>query len=1065
MKLKMTLERASQMILLFAFVCLLPAMMVAQNFPVVSGTITDDLGDALIGVTVSFDGGAGGTISDIDGTYSLAFKSGIESVEINISYTGFSSQVHTVDFSSNKLVTLDIQMEVDVARLDEVVVTGLSAASTRKQLGNAISSVGEEDLRNTATNSVLGALSGKIMGAQVSQNNGDAAGGVSIRLRGASTINGSSDPLYIIDGVIVDNSSQNVINLNADAMSTGFQAGQNRLVDINMQDIDHIEVINGAAAAAIYGSLASNGVVQIFTKKGTMGKPKINFSTSFSSSSLRKRLNFTDYPERFGIKGSDRLATTQDRLTIIADLRSADDRAANPGTGPAALAGRPLVKDKYAVKRYDYQDNIFQTAIGTDNHLSVSGGTETTKYYASMNYTKNDGIIGNTSFQKYGAKLRVDQSLNDWIKMSIGLNYVNSSSEDKPNGNNFFSPISTMIITDNVWDITERDKEGNLMHAEPVRLNPLSVIEDFIITQNTNRFIGDMQFSLFPVEGLTLKYVLGVDAYNLRGNTFQPRIPYSPVATSFFPDGYVSVANSAVFKVNNDITASYQTDLGEKLASTTTAGASIWYDRTDFSAAEGRDLAPFVSTLAAANNLFSAPREFVSEATINGYFLQQSFGYDDFLYVTLAGRIDGSSRFGEDERNQFYPKASASLVLSELDFWKNAGISNNWNSFKLRFSYGKAGNLTGIGAFTRFTNYNSQSLLGRGAIIPSSILGNPGIRPEQQTEIEFGADMSFLKNRLGLSVTYYQQDITDLLLNRSLAPSSGGASIIENIGAMSNEGLELMLNLAPVRKKNFKWDMSVLFNTFKNVVSGIGGGRAGIALRGGGGAQSAIDGQPLGVFFARQYARNPDGTLLLQPVETADGTVFLPQVARGDDVTGEIMLDADGQPSGTPVRKVLGDPNPDWTGSLLNEFTYKRLSVRVLFDAVWGFDVWNWNSITSSNVGSSLLSEQELRGELPRGWVAAIGGFVGPRIQEEHVEDGSFIKLRELAFSYDAGKVGKLFENLTITLAGRNLISFDDYSGYDPETNSAGQSSTVRGDDFGNVPIPRTIQIGINASF
>lgn len=1061
----LTIQRLQRVPILLVFALLLPFFVAAQNLPVVSGKVTDDLNESLIGVTIMLKGSDTGTLTEADGTYSLALPSGTTDAKLVFSYIGYSSQTLSVDFAGSSMAQLDVQMYPDAAQLDEVVVTGVSSATSRKQLGNAISTVKADDIKNTGTTNVLGALSGKVMGALITQNSGDPAGGMSIRLRGTSTINGSSDPLYIIDGVIVDNSSQNVINLNADAMQTGFAAGQNRLVDINPQDIERIEIINGAAAAAIYGSLASNGVVQIFTKKGTVGKPKINFSSTFSSSKLRKRLDFTTHPERFGIKGSDRLATTQDRLTIIADLRSAQDRMDNPATGPAALAGRPLVEDKYAVTRYDYQDNVFRTAYGTDNHLSVSGGTESTKYYASMGYSINEGIIGNTHFQKYGAKLRINQKLASWANMSVGLNYINSSSEDKPNGNNFFSPISTMIIADNVWDITERDKEGNLLHAEPVRLNPLSVIEDFEITQNTNRFIGDMQFSVFPVEGLTLKYVMGLDVYSLQGNTFQPRIPYSPVASSFFPDGYVAVANSNVFKINNDFTATYQKDINENLTSSTTAGASVWYDRSNFSAAEGRDLSPFVSTLGAATNLFSAPREYVSASTINGYFIQESLGFKDFLFVTLAGRVDGSSRFGEDERNQFYPKASASVVLSELDFWKESGISNNWNALKLRFSYGQSGNLTGIGAFTRFTNYNSFSLLGKSAIVPSSSLGNPNIKPEQQTEIEFGADMGFWKNRIGLGVTFYQQEITDLLLNRNLSPSSGGASIIENIGEMSNKGVELLLNVNAIRRKDFNWNVTVAYNTFKNEVNGIGGGRAGILLRGGGGAQSAIDGQPLGVFFARQYARNEDGSLLLKPVATANGTVMLPQVARGNDVTGELMYDSDGQPSGTPVRTILGDPNPDWTGSLVNEFQYKQFGLRVLFDAVWGFDVWNWNSITSSNVGSSRLSEMELKGEVPRGWVAAIGGFVGPRIQEEHVEDGSFIKLREIAFTYNAGKVGNVFSNLTISLVGRNLISFDDYSGYDPETNSAGQSSKVRGDDFGNVPIPRVFQIGINASF
>ncbi len=1043
-------------------ILLIPLASFSQN--TVTGVVSDDLGEPLIGASILVQNSSIGTVSDIDGNFSIMLPEEQSPIVLEVSYLGYAIYKKSIDFSDGKLVTLDVQLENDFNQLNEVVVTGASVSTTRKQLGNAISTIGGEDLQNAGTNNVLGALSGKIMGGVISQNNGDAAGGISIRLRGASTINGSSDPLYIVDGVIVDNSSQNVINLNADAMQTGFQAGQNRLVDLNANDIDKIEVINGAAAAAIYGSMASNGVVQIFTKKGKVGAPKINFSTSLSVSKIRKRLEFTKYGKRFGIKGSDDLGTTQDRLTIIADLRSADDRAANPGKGPAALAGRPLVTDQYDVERYDYQDDIFQTALGNDNYLSISGGTVSTRYYGSLSYSKNEGILANTHFQKYGAKLRVDQSLAKWAKMSVGLNYVNSSSKDMPNGNNFFSPVSAMIITDNVWDINAKDEEGNLPHAEPVRLNPLTIIETYDIRQQTNRFMGDMQFSVFPIEGMTLKYVLGIDAYGLRGNTFQPRVPYSPVSAAFFNDGYVAIANSTLFKMNNDITASYHKDLTETLESTTTLGWSRWNTKTDFSSAAGRDLAPFVQTLGAANNLFETPTEYVAESWINGYFLQQSFGYNDFLYLTLAGRVDGSSRFGVDQRNQFYPKASASIVLSEMAGWKSSSIANVWNNFKLRFSYGKAGNLTGIGPYTRFTNFSSQTLAGKSAIVPNSSLGNPNIKPEQQTEVEFGTDMSFLKNRIGLSLTIYNQKITDLLLNRDLAPSSGGGSIIENIGEMTNNGIEVMLSGRPVRTKAFSWDMTVSYNTFKNVVNGIGGGRAGISLRGGGGAQSAIDGESLGVFFARQYARNADGSLLLKPVDVDGGVVMLPQVARGNDVTGELMYDDDGQPMGTPVRVVLGDPNPDWTGSLINEFKYKKIGMRLQFDAVQGFDVWNWNSITSNNVGSSLLSEKELKGEVPRGWVAAIGGFVGPRIQEAHVEDGSFVKLRELSLSYDTGKLGA-FSNLTVSLIGRNLKSWDNYSGFDPETNSAGQSSTVRGDDFGNIPIPKTWLLGLNVSF
>ncbi len=1023
----------------------------------ISGKVTDEAGEPLIGVTVVLAELRGaGTITDLDGMYSLSGSATAGDYTLEMSYVGYATQRFKVAIGSSSTIEQNASLGNDILNLDEVVVTGASATSTRKQLGNAVNVVEGSQLARAGTVNALGALSGKVMGAQITQNDGGPGGGISVRLRGPSTINGASQPLFIVDGVIVDNSSQNVINRNADAQGTGFQSGQNRIIDINPNDIERVEVINGAAAAAIYGSLASNGVVQIFTKRGKSGKPQVSFSTTVSMSQLRKRLEMNQEPFRFGYPGNARLTTVGDRLTTIADLRSAADKAANPGTGPSALGG-PLVENKYPVTRYDYQDDIFGTAYGTDNYLSISGGSEKTRYYGSLSYSDNEGILNTTNFRRYGARLRIDQTLTDWANLSIGVGYNNSSSRDLPNGNNFFNPISAMVIIDNVWDINERDQEGRLQQVELVRMNPLSTIEPFDIGQETNRMVGDIQLNIYPFKGLSFKYVLGLDAYGLRGHQLQPRVPYAGVAATFFPDGYVSVGNDNVYKTNNDVTLSYQANIGSNISSTTTAGSQFLYDRRNFTFAEGRDLLPFIRTVRAAGNFFTPAFESSSETAVWGYFLQQTFGYKDLLFLTLAGRVDGSSVFGENERNQFYPKASASFVLSDLGFWKDGSLGNTWNTLKLRASYGQAGNLTGIGAYQRFTNYSSVVIVGRSGLQSAVALGNPDIRPERQTEIEVGADMSFLKNRLGFQFTYYTQDITDLLLDRVIASSSGGTSTISNIGEMSNEGLEMLLTASPVRSSNFSWDVSASFSTFKNTINGIGGGRGGIVLRGGGGTQSAIDGESLGVFNGVYYARNPDGSLLLS-------ALGLPQVERGSDATGVPARNDQGQPVGDPIRKVLGDPNPEWTGTLVNEFRYKKFGFRFQFDAIYGFDVWNWNKITANNVGNGPLAAQELRGEVPRGWVAAIGGFIGPRIQEEHVEDGSFIKLREIALTYDAGKVGA-FKGLTFSLSGRNLISFDDYSGYDPETNSAGQNDRVRGDDFGNVPIPRTIMFGINASF
>ncbi len=1047
---------------LLAILCavVLPLFAFAQKANVsIRGTVTDGAGDPLVGVTVVLDEARIGTITDVDGFYTLAGNVNVGTYTLKISYVGYANYANKLEVTDAGLnIANDVTLRPDILELDQVIVTGSSPTTTRKQLGNNISVVSGASIGNAGTTNTLGALSGKVMGAQILQNDGNPAGGISVRLRGPSSVNGSSDPLYIVDGVIVDNSSSNVVNLNADAMSTGLQAGQNRLVDINPNDIERIEVLNGASAAALYGSRAANGVVQIFTKRGKSGKPTIEFSTSASVSQLRREVFMTEHPTRFGVRGNERLELTQDRLTTLLTLGLPEARLTADGVGFTKVGpvNRLLVTDQYPVQRYNMQDEIFTTAFGTESNLAVSGGNDKTNYFASFGYTNNDGIIRNTNFTKYTGRLRLNQTLADWASVSAGLAYNFSVSQDLPNGNNFFSPISTMFIIDNVWDITERDEGGNLKQVELVRVNPLTVIETFDITQKTNRSIGDVQLNLYPFKGFSVNAILGYDTYSLVGNEFRPRMPYAGVAADFFPDGYVSYATSNVFLLNHDLTANYVKEFG-KITSTTTAGYQIQNSQSQFTSQAGRDLAPFVQTIRAAANLFAAPSQSIAERSIWGYFLQETIGFDDQLFITLAGRIDGSSVFSTDNQNIFYPKASASWVLN--DYFKDSNISGFLSSAKLRASYGQAGNLTGIGAYDRYNNYLTAQLGGLTAVQPSTVLANPNVRPELMTEFEYGADFAFANNRIGLNITVYNQNIEDLLLTRPLPPTAGGNSIVTNEGSMTNRGLELMLQGSPIATNKVRWDLTVLYSQNRNEVSGIDGV---LALRGSGGTQSAINGQQFGVFYGTYYARDAQGGLLL----TGQG---LAQPERGTQTSvlaGTPAFNADGQPSGTELRKIIGDPNPDWYGTLTSDLSVGKLSFRVQFDAVWGFDVYNWNRITGNNVGHGKLAEQELKGELPRGYVASVaGGVTGGRIQEEHIEDGSFIKLRELALGYDFGKVGKAFNNVNFSIIGRNLLSIDSYEGYDPETNSAGQTDRVRGDDFGNVPIPRMIQFRLGARF
>lgn len=1033
----------------------------------VKGTVKDETGSPMIGVNLQLKGTTLASITDIDGNYTLIGTVPAEGeYSLITSYIGYSNSTQSIQVSaSNTTFQLNFDMSPDLLKLDEVVVTGNTSTTTRKSLGNNISVINADKIKNSATTNSLGALQGKVMGAQITQNSGDPAGGISIRLRGASSINGSSDPLYIVDGIIVDNSSQNVINRNADAQTTGFSAGQNRLVDLNSSDIERIEVLNGASAAALYGARAANGVIQIFTKRGKSEKLRVEFSTSLITSQLRKEIPMTTIGERFGKKGNDRLETVQDRLSILLTLGLTDAQLTTQGVKftKAGYTPRTLVTDKYAVKRYNYWDDIFQSAMGTENNLSFSGGSEKTQFYASLGYYDNEGILKNTNFKKYNLRLNLDQTLSSWAKLSFGLSANLSRSRDMPNGNNFFNPISGVFIIDNVWDLNERDANGNLRQVEQVRVNPLSIIETFDITQQTYRTMGNVKLSLFPAKGLTIDLIGGGDVYSLQGNEYHPRLPYSGVSADFFPDGYVSLATDNLMLFNNDLNITYNRNLSKNLTSTTMAGYQIQYNRRQYAAQDGRDLAPFGKTIAAANNLFNRPVQSISERFISGAFIQQTFAWKEQVFVTVAGRVDKSSVFAEDNQNNFYPKVSGSWVLT--DYLKNKNIIS---SAKVRAAYGQAGNLTGIGAYDRFDNYLLSSINGLASITPSTTFANPSVRPEKMTETEFGGDFAFLKNRFSLNFNVYNQKINDLLLTKPVPPTVGGTSIVTNVGSdktyMENKGFELMLNAALVRTKNLKWELGILYNQNRNRVYGIDGDFFFLRT---GGPQAVLNGQSFGAFYGTYYARDNAGNFL----KTTQG-LFQPE--RGVQTTalqGTPDRGTDGQPKttgigSTELRKVIGDPTPDFTGSINTSITYKKLSFYVLFDAVVGGDVYNWNRITSNNVGWGPLAEQEIQGIVPRGTVASIaGGINGGRIQEEHVEDGSFVKVREVSLTYALGKVKGVFENFNISVVGRNLYSFDNYQGFDPEANSAGQSDRVRGDDFGAVPIPRTLMVRLNGRF
>jgi TonB-linked SusC/RagA family outer membrane protein len=1036
----------------------------------IKGTVKDNTA-ALPGASILLEGTSTGTITDRDGNYEFTITTDQASASIVFSSIGYAKQTQQVSLGSQEIIALDVILVEDITQLDEVLVVGSTLRTNKRELGNNISSISAKSLENSGSSNLFSALQGKVPGAQITQNSGDPAGGITIRLRGVKSLQGNSDPLYVIDGVIVSNSTTNVSQTaltnqvgGGPGQVGGASLGSNRLVDINPADIETINVINGAAAAAQYGSRASNGVVIITTKRGKLGAPKITFSTSVNMNQLRKKVPITTYGKQFGSAAL--------RLHPIGTISSAQFNSIGTGVPGAYIpttdeSFMPITRDGALgylrtnlvdVTRYDYQDEIFRTGYGTDNSISVSGGTDKTKYFTSFSYLKNEGIIKGTDFTRYNFRARIDQRLTEWATLSAGLSYSNSFSNEKANGNVFYSPINSINITNNIYDITQRDAAGKLLAVEPTRVNPLSTIEDMEFTQIVNRTVNDLQLNLTPLKGLGIDWLIGVDAYTQTGKSLIEAYPYQASAglpLERYPSGYAGSASNTVFQFNNDVNVTYELQLTEDFKLNAIAGTSYQYQRADFQRSSGELLAPYIETVSGASTTVATAYG-LDRFDLSGYFGQLTFGYKNLAFLTGAVRRDKSSKFSPSETNQSYPKLSGSFIPSDLSFWKNALGDNAINSLKLRASWGQAGNLTGIGSYDRFWAFNPVAYLGKPTIVPNATLANPKVAPERMTEFEYGADLALWDNKINIGATFYKQTIEDLVVNRVLAASEGGTGIINNVGEMENKGMEISLNVIPIRSSSLTWDITFLYNRNRNKITALGSPT--VAISNVTGAPSfLIEGMPASVFYGTAIARD-NGQILLT-------SLGLLQSEKGTQNSSTPLLyeaqrDASGQPFGSNIRTVIGDPNPDFTGSIMSNVAYKNFNFSFLIDFVRGVDVFNADKRTRQGVGIGDYAEKELTGELPRGYIYALYNT-----EEWRVDDGAFTKLREVSLSYNFKSPLKGISNINLGLSGRNLISWDNYNGYDPETNAGGNNDILRGVDFGNVPIPRTYKMQLTVTF
>ncbi len=976
-------RRYWHLVLLAMYVAAMPVLaQEGKQRYTITGTVVDaKANETLVGINVTIRNTKLGSSTDKDGKFAILASLVPGRYTLSFSLIGYKGRQMAVEFADQAIVDVGrVSMEEDILRAQEIVVTGTGVAMEKERLGNAVSTVGGNAITESFAPTVDAALAGKVAGAQVTQNSGTPGGGVSVRLRGTSTISASAEPLYIIDGTIVDNSSNELVNLG------GYV--NNRIADINPNDIDHIEVVKGAAAAALYGSRANNGVIQIFTKRGTTGAPQITYRTNVGTSKIRKTYDVNLYEHR------------------------------DP----------PTVPNRVKVARTNYQDEIFQTGSQFDQFLSVAGGNEATKYYVSGTYGYESGIMKATSYRKMNFRANLDQYISDWFKMGIGANYLASKSDRVPNGGIVGGEgvITNFAFQPNWFDL-HANAEGKFPTPPNSGFaNELEVISTWKNPEYINRFTGSLQFIATPLSDLSIEYRLGYDQYKQNDNR------QMPIGSSAgYVTGFSQQAVADVQLVNNDVTANHIFTMPD-FTFTTTAGFSHQYFDGTTVTASVRDLIP-VATLLSSGATATAS-EFREKRVIYGYFAQETIGYQDLLFLTGGLRIDGASTFGKDERFQTFPKASISFVPSNLDMWKD-DIGETINRFKLRAAWGASGGQP-AGTYDRYSVYVLQSQSGRPGLANSTLLGNSNLKPERMTEIEVGADFGMFNDRLLVEFSYYNKTVKDLLLRRTLAPSTGYIGILDNVGELKNTGYELSVKGAIMNDDDFRWVSSLVLSHNSNKVTKLNGPAFPVDLSFG--IARVAEGEPLGFFYGTTYVRNTDGS---------------------------VKHDSLGRPIRNPVASKIGDPNPDLILSFTNDFQlFERLSVHIQLDGMFGQDVFNFTRriLETPAFGNGKEYERELRGEV------AVGYFNTRRtIFEEYIEDGSFLKLRELSIAYlleDDFVKSIGLRSLELRATGRNLISLDKYRGYDPEVNASAQSTLVRGFDWSTIPLPRTFLFSVTAN-
>ena len=1050
---------------IFFLLVFLPTMVFSQS-KTITGSVTDDVGLPIPGVSILVKNTKNlGVATDFDGNFNITIPFNQTKILV-FSYLGYTTQ----EVNVSKTTNVNLIMISDQTQLDEVVVIGYGTVLKKDVTGSLVTVEVKDNVANQS-GTIDQLLQGRAAGVQVTQNAGAPGSGISVKIRGTNSLRGNNEPLYVIDGVIISSAGEDVVA--AGGVGNSGQEAQNGLNGINPRDIESIQVLKDASATAIYGSRGANGVILITTKQGVKGKVKIN---SFTTTSIRTMDKKYDVLDGIGY------ANYQNEASLLNGL---NPRYQIDGSQIFGIEydseGNPNVFNRPA-QILNWQDELYRNGFSTKSGFSASGGSDNGNYYISLGFDDQKGIVSNSSRKSTDFRINLNQDLTDKLtlkaRVSASFNNINFSEGGDLTGSNqsfvrngiLFRPV----ITEEVEDLGE-DLEAS---------NPYSWVNDFEDVSKAKRYIASLGLTYkLPLKGL--KYQLKVGG-NVRTKdrrrfygltTFQGNLSNGALQ--------ISTLNTTSFQVNNFLR--FNRTFKRKHRINATAGVTYdvrnvdrsIYAVADFVTTELTTQQPFLASL------ITQPLRFLkSDQQIFSLLGRINYTFNNKYILTASFRRDGVSKFSEQNRFGLFPSFALAWRLDNEKFIKNLNV---FEDLKLRFGWGQIGN-HGIGSYGTLSDYGINGQLygtpGNGISVPLSLnnVANPNLTWETTEQLNFGLDFATKNDRVSGSVDLYDKTTKDLLQSAPIPTSSGFRSILINRGTISNKGLELALNIAAVSTDDFQINIggNIAFN--KTNIETLGGPvrdfyvdgvaqqrsfyfgnqiSTGLYFRSP--ANVFIEGEETGLF----YGLESNGIYQTEDTDLVDGAV--PGDVRYVDQNGDGVIDI-------LDRTFIGNPNPDFVYGFNLNFKLKGFTADFLFNGVFGNDIANGNLIKlnnaeglatniSPNAYNNAWRPEAQSNTYPRlGYDVTAYQAIG--ITDRIIEDGSFLRLNNVTIGYDIPvEKSLLMDRVNVYIAGKNLVTWTDYSGYNPEVSSFLNNGLINGVDWNGPRNAKTILLGLNINF